>query len=166
LWRFNLLLFCYYNWTDREFRAYSVRSSIRTSFVDHTKGHRNLNIWIAFYVRVCALYKCIQRSRYMSTLQPKRAFARATVQLFQDQVKVLSYPKALTFRRFQAVTLCLFCRNSGYMKLGKEHWWHDTDRVKQKYSVKNLTQCHFVRHKLYTDRPGTELGRLRWETGG
>jgi hypothetical protein len=28
-----------------------------------------------------------------------------------------------------------------------EHWWNDTDRGKQKYWERNLSQCQFVRHK-------------------
>jgi hypothetical protein len=32
-----------------------------------------------------------------------------------------------------------------------EHWWNETDRGKQKYSGKNLSQCHFVPHKSHMD---------------
>jgi len=32
-------------------------------------------------------------------------------------------------------------------KTGMEKWWNDSDRLKLKYSQKNLSQCHFVRHK-------------------
>jgi hypothetical protein len=32
-----------------------------------------------------------------------------------------------------------------------EHQWNETDRGKQKYSGKNLSQCHFVHHKSHMD---------------
>jgi hypothetical protein len=34
------------------------------------------------------------------------------------------------------------------MKMSTEQWWDDTDRGKQKYSEKKLSQCHVVH---YTD---------------
>jgi len=34
-----------------------------------------------------------------------------------------------------------------------EHWQHDTERGKLKYSEKNLSQCHCGHHKSYIDRP-------------
>jgi hypothetical protein len=34
-----------------------------------------------------------------------------------------------------------------------EKWWNDTDSRKLKESVKKLSQCHFVHHKIYTDCP-------------
>ena len=37
-----------------------------------------------------------------------------------------------------------------------EHRWNEIDRVKPKYSEKNLSQCHFVHHKSHTHRPGIE----------
>jgi hypothetical protein len=42
------------------------------------------------------------------------------------------------------------------MKMSMEHWWHDTDRGKPKYSEKSLFHCHFVHHKSYKDLPGIE----------
>jgi len=39
--------------------------------------------------------------------------------------------------------------------MSEEHWWN-TDRVKPKYSDKNLSQCHFVHHKAHM------YSRLAW----
>jgi hypothetical protein len=39
-----------------------------------------------------------------------------------------------------------------------EHRWNEIDRVKPKYSKKNLSQCYFVRHEYHMDRPGIEPG--------
>jgi hypothetical protein len=36
----------------------------------------------------------------------------------------------------------------------REHWWNEIDRVKPKYSGKNLSQRHFVHHKSHMDWPG------------
>jgi len=38
-----------------------------------------------------------------------------------------------------------------------EKWWNNTDRGKQKYSEKNLSQCHFVHHEFHLDLPRIEL---------
>jgi hypothetical protein len=46
-----------------------------------------------------------------------------------------------------------------------EHQWNEIDRGKPKYSEKILSQCHFVHHKSYVDRPGIEPGPPRWKTG-
>jgi hypothetical protein len=37
-----------------------------------------------------------------------------------------------------------------------EHWWNGTDRGKLKYWNKNLSQCHFIHYKSYTDLSGNE----------
>jgi hypothetical protein len=42
-----------------------------------------------------------------------------------------------------------------------EHRWNEIDREKPKNSGKNLSQCHFVHHKSYTDWPGIEPGPPR-----
>jgi hypothetical protein len=39
---------------------------------------------------------------------------------------------------------------------------NDIDREKQKYSVKNLSQCHFFCQKTLTDWPGIEPGPPYW----
>jgi hypothetical protein len=38
-----------------------------------------------------------------------------------------------------------------------EHRWNEIDRVKPKYSGKNVSQCHIVHHKSHMDCPGIEL---------
>jgi hypothetical protein len=35
--------------------------------------------------------------------------------------------------------------------MSMEFWWNDTDWGKPQYSEKNLSQCHFVRHKSHID---------------
>jgi hypothetical protein len=42
------------------------------------------------------------------------------------------------------------------MKTSVENWWNDTDRERQKYWERNLTQCHFVQNKPDIDWPGIE----------
>jgi hypothetical protein len=37
-----------------------------------------------------------------------------------------------------------------------EHRLNEIDRGKQKYSGKNLSQCHFVQHKSHVDLSGIE----------
>jgi hypothetical protein len=37
-----------------------------------------------------------------------------------------------------------------------EHQWNEIDRIKPKYSGKNLYQCQFVHHKSHMDRPGID----------
>jgi hypothetical protein len=46
------------------------------------------------------------------------------------------------------------------MNINKKHWWNDTDSGKQKYVVKNLSQCHFnlIHHNSHMDWPGIEHG--------
>jgi hypothetical protein len=46
-----------------------------------------------------------------------------------------------------------------------EHRWNEIDRVKPKYSGKNLSQDHFVHHKVHMDWPGFEPGPPLWEAG-
>jgi hypothetical protein len=38
------------------------------------------------------------------------------------------------------------------------HWSNNSDREKQKYSKKNLPQCHFTHQKSYAAGPGIEPG--------
>jgi hypothetical protein len=33
-------------------------------------------------------------------------------------------------------------------------WWNNSGGGNQKYSEKNLSQCHFVHHKFHLDLPG------------
>jgi hypothetical protein len=37
------------------------------------------------------------------------------------------------------------------IKMIVEDWWIDTDRGKQKYWDKNLSQCHSFHHKSHVD---------------
>ena len=46
-----------------------------------------------------------------------------------------------------------------------DHWWNEIDRGKPKYSEKNVSQCHFVRHKFHMDRSGIEPGSTKLEAG-
>jgi hypothetical protein len=47
--------------------------------------------------------------------------------------------------------------------MNKEHWVDDTDRENPKYSEKNLSQCHSIRHKSHVDWRGIETGSLWWQ---
>jgi hypothetical protein len=40
-----------------------------------------------------------------------------------------------------------------------EHRWNDIDRGKPKYSVKNLSQCHFVHQKSHMEHRRNEIDR-------
>jgi hypothetical protein len=42
-----------------------------------------------------------------------------------------------------------------------EDWWIDTDKGKQKYWDKNLSQCHSVHHTSHVDWSGIEHGPSR-----
>jgi hypothetical protein len=55
--------------------------------------------------------------------------------------------------------------NDYVLFLVMEHWWNEIDRGKPKYSEKNLSQCHSVRHKSHMDCPGIEPGPPPWEAG-
>jgi hypothetical protein len=46
-----------------------------------------------------------------------------------------------------------------------EHRWNEIYRGKSKYSGRNLSQYHFVHHKLHMDGPGIEPGPPRWDAG-
>jgi hypothetical protein len=46
-----------------------------------------------------------------------------------------------------------------------ERRWNDIDRGKPKKSEKNLSQCHFIKHKSHMDWRGREPGNPRWEVG-
>jgi hypothetical protein len=46
-----------------------------------------------------------------------------------------------------------------------EHRWNETDMGNPKYSWKNLSHCHFVHHKSYTDWFGMEPEHPRWKAG-
>jgi len=40
-------------------------------------------------------------------------------------------------------------------------WWNDTERVKQKYPEKHLSQCHFAHYYCHMTWPGIEAGPPR-----
>jgi hypothetical protein len=46
-----------------------------------------------------------------------------------------------------------------------ERWWRVTDREKQKYSERNLSQYHFVHHKSHTNWSRIETKSARLEAG-
>jgi hypothetical protein len=43
--------------------------------------------------------------------------------------------------------------------------WNEIDRVKPKYSRKNLSKWYFVHHKFHMDWHGIEPASPRWEAG-
>jgi len=59
----------------------------------------------------------------------------------------------------QLKPVCPSGKNKMETNTSKEHWWNETDRAEPKYSEKNMTQCHFVRHKSQTYWSGIEPGR-------
>jgi len=78
--------------------------------------------------------------------------AKTTVEL----VTVLFYPMLPDFRNriaflegSQASPVCPSGMSNMLIKMSVEHWWHDTDRGKQKNWEKNLFQCPFVHHKSH-----------------
>ena len=46
-----------------------------------------------------------------------------------------------------------------------QQWWSGIDRGKSKYSVRNLSLCHFFHHKSHVKWPGIEPGPPRSEAG-
>ena len=52
------------------------------------------------------------------------------------------------------------------MKKNMEHWWNDTDKKKQKYLEKNLSQGYFVYHKYRKEWPGLVSGLPRLQNFG
>jgi len=68
------------------------------------------------------------------------------------QCSAAGHPKENFFpRRFPCPDKCSRKMSMGY-------WWNDIDRGHPKYSEKNLSQCQFVHHRSYMDRPGVETG--------
>jgi len=45
------------------------------------------------------------------------------------------------------------------------HCWSESQTGKPKYSQKYLSHCHFAYHIYHLDRPSTEPGLPRYETG-
>jgi hypothetical protein len=43
-------------------------------------------------------------------------------------------------------------------RISMEHLWYVTDREQLMYSKKDLSKCHFIRHRYHNDWPGTEPG--------
>lgn len=54
------------------------------------------------------------------------------------------------------------CCTSGNSGMIMEHLWKDTVRIKQQYSEKTLSDCHYVQHKTHNDWPGIEPGPSPW----
>ena len=44
-------------------------------------------------------------------------------------------------------------KGAGDERMSMECWQNDTGRCKQKYGEENLSQCHFVHHKVYRGLP-------------
>lgn len=51
------------------------------------------------------------------------------------------------------------------MKRSTERWRNDTDRGKQLYLAKNVSQYHIFHHKTSRNVPGVEHGPPRGEAG-
>jgi hypothetical protein len=57
------------------------------------------------------------------------------------------YPK---FLRLHLHPLVLLIKSIVNMKLSMEHWWSESDRAKEMYSQKNLSQYQHAHHKSLT----------------
>jgi hypothetical protein len=44
------------------------------------------------------------------------------------------------------------------MWMSMRHWRNDSDRIKPRFSVENLSQCHFVLYRSLMDQPGINPG--------
>jgi len=51
------------------------------------------------------------------------------------------------------------------MKMIMEDWCSGTDRVRQVFSEKDPTPCHFFHHKSHMGIAGMEPGPSRWKAG-
>jgi hypothetical protein len=45
---------------------------------------------------------------------------------------------------FQSSAVCPSVKSNMQMEMNVESWWHVTDRGKETYSEKNMSQCYFV----------------------
>ena len=59
------------------------------------------------------------------------------------------FETTLCFGRFPSFAYLSSDKSITWLKLNMKNWWNDIDRGKQKYSEKNMSQCH-------VDRPGIQ----------
>jgi len=55
------------------------------------------------------------------------------------------------FQSSKSPPACPSDHTSNKTQMNMQHWWNDTDRRKQKYWERNLSQWRFVHHKSHTD---------------
>jgi len=68
------------------------------------------------------------------------------------------YERAVLFRRFPGLSVCLFGKINKYTKMSVKRWWNDADGESKEETP---SKCHFVHHKYHADGTGSYPGTLR-----